>query len=92
MDQWAEDRIPVTVILTPQNQKFLGSYLDKPSFSWNRKTLAAFMKPYANRGVAYQDWADLSPPGLFLDHCHLTPEGNQRYAGDLAQILRGGKP
>ena len=83
LDQWEKSGIPVVVILTPQNKKYLGNYLDKPSFEKNRKMLAAFLKPYTRRGMTYQDWADRYPPSLFLDHCHLTPEGNQRYAEDL---------
>jgi hypothetical protein len=90
LDQWAGKHIPVDVVLTPQNQKFLGSYMDKPSFVKNRKTLAAFMSHYAAQGVTYQDWADRYPSRFFLDHCHLTPEGNQHYADDLTLFLGGG--
>lgn len=86
LDQWAAAHIQVRVVLTPQNPKFLGSYLDKPSFEKNRKTLAAFMKPYSKWGITYQDWADKYPTSYFLDHCHLTPEGNEHYAKDLAML------
>ena len=89
LDQWTAAHIPVRIILTPQNPKFLGSYLDKPSFQKNRKVLAAFLKTYLSHGVAYQDWADKYPPSFFLDHCHLTPEGNQRYAEDLMSACLG---
>ncbi|HVZ79997.1 MAG TPA: hypothetical protein VHE12_04255 [bacterium] len=89
LDQWSAAHIPVRVVLTPQNPPFLGSYLDKPSFSKNRKALAAFMKPYLKKGITYQDWADRYPPSSFLDHCHMTPEGNRRYAGDLVTVLSG---
>ncbi len=90
LDQWTEKHIPVEVILTPQNKKFLGSYLDKPSFEKNRKTLAVFMKNYTQQGVAYLDWADRFDSKAFLDHCHLTPEGNEQYAKDLIQVLGKG--
>lgn len=83
LDQWAGQHIEVTVVLTPQNRKYLSGFLDKPSFEKNRKTLAAFMKPYAKLGITYRDWADRYPADFFLDHCHLTPEGNQHYADDL---------
>lgn len=92
LDQWTGKHIPVLVILTPQNQKFLGSYLDKPSFEKNRKALAALLKPYASSGVIYEDWADRYPQAFFLDHCHLTPEGNQRFAGDLTGFIEKGRP
>jgi hypothetical protein len=92
LDDWTRRHIPVELVLTPQNRKFLGSYLDKASFEKNRKTLAAFLKPYARNGATYQDWADRYPSSLFLDHCHLTPEGNERYAKDLAALLEGGRP
>ncbi len=87
LDAWSEKSIQVTVILTPQNQKFLGSYLDKPSFEKNRKRLALFMKPYASKGIHYEDWAVRYPSQCFLDHCHLNPEGNNRYAKDLNLTL-----
>jgi hypothetical protein len=92
LDQWTGKHISVDVILTPQNQKFLGSYLDKSSFEKNRKTLAAFMKNYAYQGVTYQDWADRFATSAFLDHCHLTPEGNEQYAGNLIRFLGKGTP
>lgn len=91
LDQWAQLHIPVVVVLTPQNQKYLGSYLDKPSFNENRKILAGILKPYLNRGMTYQDWANRYPSTSFLDHCHLTPDGNQQYAKDLAALLEGRK-
>lgn len=89
LDQWAAQHIPVQVILTPQNKQYLGSYLDKPSFEKNRKALEVFMKPYMKQGITYQDWADRYPSALFLDHCHLTPDGNQRYAEDLMTFCFG---
>jgi hypothetical protein len=92
LDQWTALHIPVQVVLTPQNPKFLGSYLDKPSYRKNRKILAAFLRPYSTSGVDYLDWADRYPASFFLDHCHLTPEGNEKYAKDLAGLLFGGKP
>jgi hypothetical protein len=92
LDQWSARHIPVLVVLTPQNQKYLGSYLDKPSFEKNRKTLATFMKTYSSSGVVYMDWANRYPPAFFLDHCHLTPEGNEQYAKDLANSMGKGNP
>jgi len=89
LDQWTKKHIPVDVVLTPQNRKFLGGYLDKPSFEKNRRSLKAFLKIYAQRGVVYRDWADRYPPGMFLDHCHLTPEGNARYTEDLMLSCEG---
>ncbi|HXL73451.1 MAG TPA: hypothetical protein VN963_07505, partial [bacterium] len=91
LDSWAANHVRVTVILTPQNKKFLGSYLDKPSFKKNRALLAGFMKTYAARGIYYEDWANRYPSTMFLDHCHLTPEGNEQYAKDLTRLLAGGK-
>jgi hypothetical protein len=92
LDLWVGRHIPVTVILTPQNQKFLGSYLDPQSFGYNRKILAEFMKRYASQGLHYQDWADRYPSDCFLDHCHMTPEGNRRYAEDLKLMIGGEAP
>jgi len=92
LDDWTKQHIPVEVVLTPQNRKFLGSDLDKPSFEKNRKTLESFMKAYRPAGLIYRDWADRYPSSFFLDHCHLTPEGNEQYAKDLANLPGKGKP
>lgn len=92
LDQWVQRRVPLTVVLTPQNAGFLGSYLDKPSFEKNRKALAAFLKTYRNQGLIYEDWSGKYPPSFFLDHCHLKPEGNRRYAADLQVLLEGKRP
>jgi hypothetical protein len=87
LDSWTNSSVQITVILTPQNQKFLGDYLDKPSFEKNRKRLASLMKTYTSKGMHYEDWAVRYPSSYFLDHCHLNPEGNERYAKDLGLIL-----
>ena len=89
LDLWAEKGIPAEVVLTPQNEKYLGPYLDKPSFQKNRAALAAFMRAYSGKGIRYSDWADRYPSGLFIDHCHMRPEGNQKYARDLLSLRNG---
>jgi hypothetical protein len=91
LNSWTTNHVHVTVVLTPQNQKFLGDYLDKPSFKKNRALLMDFMKPYLSQGIHYDDWADHYPSSMFLDHCHLTPEGNEKYANDLMRLLEGSK-
>jgi hypothetical protein len=90
LDGWSLLPSQVVVILTPQNKKFLGSYLDEPSFEKNRETLARLMKSYKKSGVLYEDWADRYPATDFLDHCHLTPDGNEQYAKDLKSLLEKG--
>jgi hypothetical protein len=90
LDLYASHQVKVMVILTPQNPKFLGSAVDKPSFQKNRAALAKLMKAYGAQGIQYQDWADRYTPDLFFDHCHLKPEGNCRYAKDLAVLLGAG--
>jgi hypothetical protein len=90
LDLYASHQVKVMVILTPQNPKFLGGAVDKPSFQKNRAGLAKFMKTYRGQGIQYQDWADRYPPSLFFDHCHLRPEGNDHYAKDLAALLGAG--
>ncbi len=91
LNSWTVNHVHVTVVLTPQNRKFLGSYLDKSSFKKNRALLADFMKPYVSQKIQYEDWADRYPSTMFLDHCHLTPAGNERYASDLIQLMAGDK-
>ena len=89
LEEWAKLKVPVTVILTPQNKKFLGSRLDAQSFEKNRAALASFFKAPSRSNVRYEDWSGRFPVDFFFDHCHLTPAGNEQYAKDLAGILLG---
>jgi hypothetical protein len=89
LDQWAAQKIHVTILLTPQNRAFLGPYLDLPSFNKNRKILASFLKAQNHPLQKFQDWSDRYPSSYFLDHCHLKPEGNEQYAKDLTELLAG---
>jgi hypothetical protein len=82
----------VTVVLTPQNAAFLEGILDLPESKKNRRILKDLLEPYKQKGLRYLDWSDHYPKELFLDHCHLTPEGNERYAKDLLEQLQGGRP
>jgi len=87
LDKLKQSGIPVEVVLSPQNSGFLGDYLDRPSYEYNRKNLKLFMKTHGFAGMDYQDWSSRYEPRFFLDHCHLTPEGNQAYARDLSDLL-----
>lgn len=71
------------VFLTPQNLLRVADYLDRPAFAANRAALKA---PFDEAAVPYQDLAQWVPPGRFLDHCHLDPQGNAALAD---KIYRG---
>lgn len=75
---------PVTVVLTPQNPDFVE---DPRLFAENRAVLGQFVRAMEIRGLEYLDWADRYPPDRFLDHCHLTADGNREYAGELARRI-----
>ena len=81
--------IPVRIVLTPQNRTFLNDLLDPDLFSQNRALLDEFVHAHTGTGTGYSDWADRYPPRSFLDHCHLTEEGNDQYAQDLVKLLVG---
>jgi hypothetical protein len=87
LSRWEKMGVRVYVVLTPQNAEFLGERFDKGGFEANRKALAAFFKANASGNVSYRDWSQKYPSTLFLDHCHLTSEGNARYAGELVKVL-----
>ncbi len=91
LEEWSKRKIPVTVVLTPQNAGFIGKDLDQPSFEKNRKMLADLFRTQGPSGVRYEDWSRKYPGNDFLDHCHMTPEGNERYAQDLVGLIGGGK-
>lgn len=75
----------VVVILSPQNPDFIE---DGGKFQWNRRVLQDFIQSRLTGPVAYRDFADRFPPDRFLDHCHLTPEGNRDYAKALADLIQ----
>ena len=71
-------------MLTPQNPEFVG---DADTFAWNRRVLGDFVASRGGASVTYRDLADRFPSERFLDHCHLTPEGNREYAELLLRSL-----
>jgi hypothetical protein len=75
----------VVVVLTPQNPDFIE---DHETFKWNRRVLRDFIQSRRAGSVAYRDFADRFPADQFLDHCHLTPEGNRDYARALSSLVR----
>jgi hypothetical protein len=77
---------PVAVVLTPQNPDFVE---DTKLFAANRADLAEFLRGQGTTAhlVEYRDWADKYPSERFLDHCHLTAEGNREYAAELARWI-----
>jgi lysophospholipase L1-like esterase len=88
----ASSHIPIQVILTPQNLDFLGDLLEPAGFAKNKKFLATFLNNPRYQGLRYEDWSNRYPSDLFLDHCHLTPEGNKRLASDLMGLLKKENP
>jgi hypothetical protein len=73
------------VFLTPQNMERISDFLDRPTFKANR---SAFKAPFKEAGVPYQDLAEWVPPGRFLDHCHLDPQGNEALSSKIYQGLQ----
>jgi hypothetical protein len=75
----------VVVVLSPQNPEFVA---DPETFAWNRRILEAFVASRRDPSLVYRDFGDRYPSDRFLDHCHLTPQGNREYAEALLQSLR----
>ena len=75
----------VVVVLSPQNPEFVA---DPETFAWNRRVLDAFVASRRDPSLVYRDFGDRYPSDRFLDHCHLTPQGNREYAEALLQSLR----
>jgi hypothetical protein len=84
LDGLLETLGPARVVLTPQNPDFVE---DAEAFAANRALLASFMKAREVPGAEYRDWADRYPSERFLDHCHLTADGNRDYAAELARWI-----
>jgi hypothetical protein len=83
--------VPVHVVFTPQNTAFLGSEFDPTWLKRNLASLRTLMRQFGG-DLRYEDWSDRYGSDLFLDHCHLTPEGNERLARDLAALIAGRRP
>ena len=82
-----ERGLPVFVAFTPQNAAFLGPDLDQAAFRLNRERLGRFVRARLADPTQYLDLAEGWDPTLFLDHCHLTAEGNQSLATRLWTAL-----
>jgi len=80
-------KVPVLVVLTPQNPSFLGARFDALKFEKNRQTLQATVRPFLRAGLTYEDWSGRLSAASFLDHCHLKPEANALLARDLFSAL-----
>jgi hypothetical protein len=87
LDKWKQSGTSITVILTPQNAKFLGKAWDKASIDANSKLLAEVISEYTDAKLNFQDWSERYPSKLFLDHCHLTVNGNEQYGKDLMELM-----
>lgn len=74
--------IRTVVALAPQNPAVVEAVGDPEAFRRNRALLRETLAP-----ATLHDLADRYPDDLFLDHCHLTAEGNQLLAVELARIL-----
>jgi hypothetical protein len=74
--------IPVQLCFTPANFAFLGDQVNVAAYRANVAALeAAIGDRYAGTGMVR--WTSLEgdiPETMFVDHCHLTPEGNRRAA------------
>lgn len=74
------------VVLSPQNPDVLEEAGDGVAQS------RALLRSAVSRAGAtrYLDLADHLAAPFFLDHCHLTPEGNRRFAEELSRALGTG--
>lgn len=74
----------MVVVLTPQNPSFVEE-AGPGLLAANRGTLAILVAKRAPG--AFVDLSTAFAEPLFLDHCHLTPEGNARLAAELLRAL-----
>jgi hypothetical protein len=82
IDGLAARHIPVQLCFTPANFAFLGDQVNVAAYRANVAALeAAIGERYAGTGMVR--WTSLEgdiPETMFVDHCHMTPEGNRRVA------------
>ncbi len=71
------------VVLVPQNPGETAS-LAPSRLAGNRALVRSAAESVLGPRGRFVDLVDALPAGAFLDHCHLTGEGNARLAGELA--------
>lgn len=72
-----------TIIITPQNPDFLTEDLFLKNLHDNIEKISALVKNTVAQNISFQSFAENYNPEMFLDHCHLTAEGNYQFAKDI---------
>jgi hypothetical protein len=81
--------VPLAVALAPQNPEVVEGVGDRATFEKNRALLAASL---ARTSRPLLDLSAKYPAESFLDHCHLTADGNHALAADLAHAALEARP
>lgn len=96
LDELRDLNLPTLVCFTPANFDFLGEQANVPVYFYNLNALQKWFEGRYGRdaGLGLAVLENTVPSSLFLDHCHLNPEGNRIMAGlifDRLALFRSGK-
>lgn len=89
LDGLAARKIPVLVGFTPTNVDYLGDQVNVPAYRANVATVRDAVEAHFH-GAALVRWVSLDgdvPAGFFVDHVHMTADGNRLVADRLADNL-----
>jgi hypothetical protein len=73
------------VVMAPQNVHFFETQESIPQLQENVERLSALLSGVS--GVRFRSFLETYPPEYFLDHCHLSPQGNQKFAEAIAKEM-----
>lgn len=74
---------------TPQNQAYVEEIYNQATFAGNLRFVQSQLQ--TGDGASnhqYYDWSGLYPAPAFYDHCHLTPQYNEKLAQVLVDALQ----
>ncbi len=79
------------VFFTPQNLEFIEEIYNQEAFAYNLQYIQDQLRSHDEpENFRYYNWSALYPTPAFYDHCHLTPQYNEKLAQALAESVRAG--
>jgi hypothetical protein len=77
----------VLVLMAPQNPQFLPTSEAELQLRRNVGHLEVLLNEIG--GVRFHSFVDAYPADYFLDHCHLSPQGNEKFAQAIVEQMEG---
>ncbi|MCP3940383.1 MAG: SGNH/GDSL hydrolase family protein [Desulfobacteraceae bacterium] len=84
--KYVDNQIPVLLVFSPVNFNFLQESINLKTYAYNVNNIEKTITSRFGRGsnVQYFSLENIFSNDLFIDHCHLTEEGNKKAADLIA--------